>query len=226
MSQRLNAYFVKEAREYLEQMEAVLGGEGARPDTDQLVRLARGVRGSAQMAGASGVGSVTERLESVARSLATQVVPWNDRLRDLFLHTVHELRSLLEAVDGWGDAERNRVRALLGRWDLSDQASAEEGEAAPATDRVVPISSLFYDDAGPHVISPGGAGGAAVDGGADGVVPIEALLLRGSAAARAALALRPRLDQMLASGASSGDLAQVHDEIFDLLELSLSEATA
>ncbi len=242
------------------------------------------------MAGAGGLAPVTERLESVLRSVHTQLVEWSEDVRELLLHTVAELQALLGSLEQWGDEERERVRALLERWDAGDRAATAgarveggtgdadtgdrnavtvdadvsgewtepaeptgaAGSAAPVggdragsgevalpgeqgggtvvasvhEDQVVPISALFFDDAGPHVISAAGEAPIRPDADEDGVVPIEALLLRGSAAARAALALRPRLDQMLASGAAAGDLALVHDELFDLLELSISEATA
>jgi HPt (histidine-containing phosphotransfer) domain-containing protein len=277
MSQRLNAYFVKEAREYLEQIEEVLSAS-REVEGERLVRLARGVRGSAQMAGAGGLAPVTERLETVLRSVHTQLLEWSDDVRDLVLHSVSELQSLLGSLEQWGDEERERVRVLLERWDTSDRTAlqgVEQGSgvvsdvsggrgdpaghdpsagestganreglrtagegAAPAAvnggtrlavvheDQVVPISALFFDDAGPHVIAPDGAAPVEPPLGSDGVVPIETLLLRGPAAARAALALRPRLDRMLASGAAADDLGVVHDELFDLLELSISEATA
>jgi chemotaxis protein histidine kinase CheA len=292
MSQRLNAYFVREAGEYLEQIQEALSADEV--DGERLVRLARGVRGSAQMAGAGGVAPVTERMEVVLRGVLAGTERWSDASRDLLLRTVAELKGLLGSLDHWGDAQREQVGELLDRWDshqreqrseergapsgtvdpdgpapaagdpdtaaagvfadaeeeeLAGSRSGADGEPAQAgsepqreeeepqreresrreDDGVIPISALFYDDAGPHVIASGQddvrPAGDGV-GETDEIVPIEALLLRGSAAARAAIALRPRLDQMIASGATAGDLAAVHDEIFDLLQLSISEATA
>jgi chemotaxis protein histidine kinase CheA len=240
MSQRLNEYFVREAGEYLEQVAVMLGENGA-PDSEQLVRLSRGVRGSVQMAGAGGLALVTEKLESSARALHGGQALWSEQFRTLFLDTIAEVKSLLGAVEEWSDAERERVRSLLARWESNERAPAVEVAAGSgeAESRVVPISSLFYDDAGPHVIaaaaakadSGAGAGQDSAAGqdstdGADGNVPIDSLLLRGAAAARAALALRSSVDRLVASGADVSDLAPLHEEIFDLLELSIADASA
>jgi chemotaxis protein histidine kinase CheA len=232
MSQRLNEYFVREAGEYLEQVAGMLRG-GGEPDFEQLVRLSRGVRGSVQMAGAGGLALVTEKLESSARALQARRARWSEQFRKLFLDTVGEVKSLLGAVEEWSDVERERVRSLLARWESNERLPAED-DAAGSTQRdtrVVPIASLFYDDAGPHVfaagtLEPKRGGGQAAEGGSDGVVPIDLLLLRGVAAARAALALRATVDGLVASGADVSDLAPLHEEIFDLLELSIADASA
>jgi chemotaxis protein histidine kinase CheA len=232
MSQRLNEYFVREAGEYLEQVANMLRGD-AEPDFEQLVRLSRGVRGSVQMAGAGGLALVTEKLESSARALHGRQARWSERFRQLFLDTVGEVKSLLGAVEEWSDSERERVRSLLARWESSERAPAPEAaaESAEPDARVVPISSLFYDDGGPHVLSTSAEESStdarqSPDGESDGVVPIESLLLRGAAAARAALALRASVDRLVASGASVSDLSPLHEEIFELLELSIADASA
>jgi hypothetical protein len=146
---------------------------------------------------------------------------------------VAEVKSLLGAVEEWSDSERERVRSLLARWESSERAPAQEVAAGSGEQdaHVVPIASLFYDDGGPHVLSAstaesGPGAGQASDGESDGVVPIDSLLLRGAAAARAALALRTTVDRLVASGANVSDLAPFHEEIFDLLELSISDASA
>jgi HPt (histidine-containing phosphotransfer) domain-containing protein len=235
MSQRLNAYFTREAGEYLEQMEALLSQGDERPDTAKLVRLTRGARGSAQMAGATGLAPVTERLEAAARSLDADTLRWTGGLSALLTQTVRELNELLAATAAeWGNAERARVDGLVSRWDSlgreEDGAAPADPTPADAVEDVVPISTLFFDDGGPHVVAPGGGSHGAADPdpgpGADDVVPIETLLFRGPAAARAALALRGELDRITREGAAAGELAPLHAEIFDLVELSIPEATA
>jgi len=230
MSQRLNDYFVREAGEYLEQMTRLLSSASQRPDSEQLVRLTRGIRGSAQMAGAGGLAPLSERLEIAARSFHNQSMQWSDRLRQLFLDSAAELRTLLGAASEWSDEERARVRLLLARWDSSERETVEQTSSTDEEVAVVPISSLFFDDAGPHVISTpashGSSAGSDQSAAPDEVVPIESLLLRGQAAARAAISLRPELNRLLSEGAAPSDLAPLHEEIFDLLELSISEASA
>jgi|GEM_PF-5859938 len=229
MSQRLNDYFVREAGEYLEQMTRLLSSTAQRPDSEQLVRLTRGIRGSAQMAGAGGLAPLSERLEIAARAYHGQSVQWSDRLRQLFMDSANELRVMLGSVSDWSDEERARIRLLLARWDSSEREKGDDGIQGDEEIAVVPISSLFFDDAGPHVISSPEDDGSPSESeirAAEEAVPIETLLLRGTAAARAAISLRPKLNQLLSSGAAASDLQPLHDEIFDLLELSISEASA
>ncbi|HEU0079972.1 MAG TPA: Hpt domain-containing protein, partial [Longimicrobiaceae bacterium] len=67
MSQSLSDYFALEAGEFLDQLDALLAG-GGTPDAERFFRLARGVRGSAQLAGAGPIAEVAERLEDGARA--------------------------------------------------------------------------------------------------------------------------------------------------------------
>lgn len=192
MSERLNEYFTQEAGEYLDQLARLLREEGA-PDPQALLRLARGVRGSAQMAGAETIAAVAERLEDAARSVASNVVVWSEEVRGLAADTVRDIQILIRALNRWGPDEEARVRSAMDRW---HELEPEE---------VVAVESLFYDDAGPHVLSE------------PEVVPIESLLLRGPAALREALRLRPALEQ-LAVGAGS-EARELVDELFDLVRL-------
>jgi chemotaxis protein histidine kinase CheA len=221
MSQRLNEYFVQEATEYLEQLERLLALPHEQPDPEHLVRLARGVRGSAQMAGAETVASVAERLEDAARSVASHTIVWTAEVRELVLQTARDLKILVRALNRWGPDEEARVRQALERWD--EHADGEPGSGArrlaavAGAAKIVAIDALFFDDEGPHVLS-------GPTGGTEAAVPIESLLLRGAAAARAALALRPRLEQAAAQAAGE-ELRALHEELFDLLALSLPDPT-
>jgi HPt (histidine-containing phosphotransfer) domain-containing protein len=208
MSQRLNEYLAREAGDYLEQMDRLLSGSDP-VDPEQLLRLARGVRGSAQMAGAEAIAALAERLENAARSVVSQTIPWNGEIRERALQTVRDLQQLLRAVNQWGPEEEARARAAVERWDdLDPRADGPREEEA----EIVPIASLFYDDAGPHVL--GGPGVAEAE-----VVDIGTLLFRGEGALREALSMRSELDALLAS---QTEARQRVAELFDLIELGLS----
>ena len=56
MSQPLSQYFAQEAGEFLDELDALLA-RGERPDPLAFFRVARGVRGSAQLAGASAIAA-------------------------------------------------------------------------------------------------------------------------------------------------------------------------
>jgi HPt (histidine-containing phosphotransfer) domain-containing protein len=116
MSQALSQYFAREAGEYLAEMERLLR-TSERPDAERIFRLARGVRGSAQVAQADGVAEVAARLEGAARFVLEGRIPWSDELRDRALRTVSDLTHLV-AVEAreWGGEEDERVSAALSRW--------------------------------------------------------------------------------------------------------------
>lgn len=225
MSDRLNDYFASEASEYLDQLERLLALPGA-PDAEQLLRLATGVRGSAQMAGADTVASVAERLEDAARSILSNNVAWSREIRSLSSQTVADLKLLVRALNRWGPAEERRVREAIVRW--SEVETVPEG----ASEAAVPVDRLFFDDEGPHVFEPGpdevgevGAKAGSDDTGRDvaaAAVPIDTLLLRGESALREAVALRPAFERIVRGDAMpERPLAELVEELFDLLDLSL-----
>jgi HPt (histidine-containing phosphotransfer) domain-containing protein len=193
MSERLHEYFTDESSEYLDQLERLLERPGP-VDPHHLLRLARGVRGSAQMAGVETIGRVAEHVEDAARSVASHHVVWSDEIRQLAIATVKDLQLLVRALNRWGPEEEARVRAALERW--------EEHDAT-----IVPISALYHDDEGPHVLS---------EPDLSDVVPVRSLQLEGDDALREALRLRPRVDAALER---PSELRPLLDELFDLLEL-------
>ncbi len=150
MSDRLNDYFAREAGEYLGELEKLLGGSGS-PEPDHFLRLATGVRGSAQMAEAEGVVVLAEALEDAARGLASGTMRWSEELHSLAAGTVHDLKELVAALGRWGSVEDETLRSAVSRWDRTGLTSTASEMAGNA----VPISDLFYDDAGPHVVESG-----------------------------------------------------------------------
>ena len=205
MSQRLSEYLTQETTDYLDQLDRLLT-ESDRPDAEYLLRLTRGVRGSAEMAGLETIASVAERLEDAGRSVQSNTVIWTEEVRQLALQTVQDLKILLRALNRWGPAEEARVRSAIHRWDELD--SGDDG--------VVPIAALLFDEAG----TPEGAGGLSPD--ADGVVPIGQLLLSGEAALQEALRLRPEIEALLEDG-DPDELSGRIEQLFQLIRSALPE---
>jgi HPt (histidine-containing phosphotransfer) domain-containing protein len=205
MSHQLTDFLSRETAEYLDQLERVLAIPGA-PDPEHVLRLARGARGSAEMAGFDGVRRVAEALEQAAGVRAASQGGWSGASREAALDTVRDLQLLVRGVGAWGEGEEEIARRALERWTGRPDGSAEE-----ETD-VVPIDALFFDDEGPHVLSGPTP--------ADAIVPIEELLLRGDAALREALRLRPELDRLLDRSAPAA-ARELIAELFDLIELAL-----
>ncbi|HET7232765.1 MAG TPA: Hpt domain-containing protein, partial [Longimicrobium sp.] len=133
MSQPLNEYFVQESGEYLDELDALLARPAA-PDAVEFFRLARGVRGSAQLAGAQAVARVAEGLEDAARALRDGSLAWSDEVRGRAQETAADLRSLVTASGHWGPDDERRAQAAAERWDgvggARRRGAAAEGRPA------------------------------------------------------------------------------------------------
>lgn len=130
MAQPLSEYFALEAGEFLDQMDALLAGSD-RPDPVRFFRLARGVRGSAQLAGAAAIATVAERLEDGARAIRDGLLQWTPEVRDRARRTADDLRALVERHDRWSAAEDERAAAAAERW---ADVGGRRGEAAGGGD--------------------------------------------------------------------------------------------
>lgn len=130
MSQPLSEYFAREAGEYLDRLDALLAGDAA-PDPVEFFRLARGVRGSAQIAGADAVARVAEGMEDAARSLRDGTLAWSDDVRGRARETAADLRALVGAYGHWGAEEERRAGAAQARWEGSGAARRRGGEVPP-----------------------------------------------------------------------------------------------
>jgi len=133
MAQPLSEYFALEAGEFLDQLDALLAGS-ERPDPVRFFRLARGVRGSAQLAGAAPIAEVAERLEDGSRAIRDGVLQWSPEVRDRARRTVDDLRALVERHGSWGAAEDARARAAAERW--SDVRGRRRGDQPPPGDEL------------------------------------------------------------------------------------------
>lgn len=132
MSQPLNEYFVQEAGEYLDELDALLARSGT-PDAVEFFRLARGVRGSAQIAGAQPVAQVAEGLEDAARALRDGALPWSDDVRARAQETAADLRSFVAASGRWGPDDDRRAQAAAARWgSVGGRRRGGGGEGRPA----------------------------------------------------------------------------------------------
>jgi chemotaxis protein histidine kinase CheA len=128
MSQPLSEYFAQEAGEYLDRLDALLARADA-PDPVEFFRLARGVRGSAQIAGAQGVARVAEGMEDAARSLRDGALQWSDDVRDRARATASDLRVLVRSSGRWGADEDARASQAAARWEGTGVAHRRPGAA-------------------------------------------------------------------------------------------------
>ncbi|HYH81827.1 MAG TPA: Hpt domain-containing protein [Longimicrobium sp.] len=116
MSQPLNEYFAREAGEYLDELDALLARADA-PNAAEFFRVARGVRGSAQIAGVHAVARVAEGMENAARALRDGSLQWSDDLGGRARETAADLRVLVAAAERWGTEDDLRAQGAAARWE-------------------------------------------------------------------------------------------------------------
>jgi HPt (histidine-containing phosphotransfer) domain-containing protein len=201
--------------------------EAALRDALDGVRVLRGLSGTESF---GPVMAVVDAVDEVVRATIVEAAPAEGERLDFLIAARDLLAASLRSIER-GDpppldgATFDRFRELHVR---------SMGDGVDESDpTVVPISALFYDDAGPHVLSasaapapsarptPPGTSSVGQDGGGD-AVPIETLLLRGERALDAALRVRTEVDRLLTRRDDAGELRALLDEVWELVELGRS----
>jgi chemotaxis protein histidine kinase CheA len=145
---RLLDFFTLEASEYLTRLESLATQQGMQPsDASQFAAAARGLRGSATMAKAGGVSTLANTVERIAAGVVRGAIKWEPDLQRSMVGAVEDLKLLVRSVRSWGGEQDARVEESLGR--LARYAPARE---IRNEDLILPISHLFYNDDGPHLV--------------------------------------------------------------------------
>src|SRR6185312_6555258 len=112
-SVRVLDFFVVEASEYIDQMDATLGAArpGSAPDVDALATAAHRLRGSATMARQTAIAAVAAGVERVARALRERRAPWDAASSAALVAAVDDLRLLVRGARSWSSLEEQRARA-------------------------------------------------------------------------------------------------------------------
>jgi chemotaxis protein histidine kinase CheA len=146
---RLLDFFTLEASEYLTRLESLVTQHGFQPsDAAQLAAAARGLRGSATMAKATGVSTLANTVERIASRLVQGAMEWEPELQRAMVSAIEDLKLVVRSVRNWGADQDARVEESLRR--LARYAPAPRAERTE--DVIVPISQLFYNDEGQHVV--------------------------------------------------------------------------
>ena len=107
-------FFILEAGEYVEQLDASMLAAGASgPDLDALQRAARALRGSATMAKLSAFADMAAGIERVGHALRSGVTRWDPGLAGALVATVDDCKLLLRNVRAWSPADDARSRARI-----------------------------------------------------------------------------------------------------------------
>ncbi|MGI8618297.1 MAG: hypothetical protein ACR2L6_04305 [Gemmatimonadaceae bacterium] len=144
---RLVEFFVAEAVGYADTLREIMWLPAGDRDTGEMLRAARALRGSATMVRLSDLAVVAGRMERIARAIHTRRIQWTEPLSYSLQAVLYELPELISAAGVWGAGESERAAAI------ADALHAFAPTEDPKTNAmVVPISRLFHEDSGPHVI--------------------------------------------------------------------------
>lgn len=156
--QALIEFFQKEASEYLDRLDGLLGGSAATPpdttpDASVFLTHARALRGSATMTRLDGLPDLASTIERIATGLRDGELRWDQRLQFAVRGALVELRALVGNAHMWTEADQRRSRtqsvalAAVAAGYLATTAPV----ASPAS-QVVPISRLFPEDGLPAIL--------------------------------------------------------------------------
>ena len=145
---RLLDFFTLEAGEYLTRLESFATRPSMQPaDATQFAAAARGLRGSATMAKASGLARLATSVERIASGVMQGAISWDPELQRSMVGSIEDLKLLVRSVRQWGAEQDARVEESVGR--LARYAPAREERR---DELIIPISQLFYNDDGPHIV--------------------------------------------------------------------------
>ncbi|HEU4699479.1 MAG TPA: hypothetical protein VFS40_09885 [Gemmatimonadales bacterium] len=203
-------FFALEAGDYLDRLETLVTRPDG-PDPVELVRTARGLRGSALMANQPQIARAAAGLEALARAFREDRRPWDAATREQSAQAVEEFRLLVRRSREWTDAETQRATRLAGA--LEDLAGGALGERG------------WTPRARPGELNPGVRAFVAREGAL-----IASALDRAARAFDADPANREPLHVVLRRMQSLRGLAELSDlsplpEILDGLELAMGDLT-
>ena len=123
----LTEFFAMEASDYLERLDALVS-RPTPPDTTELMRLTRALRGSALMAKQSPIADAAAAFERFARTVADGHRAWDEGTRQLAVRAVDDFKILIRQVSSWSDTEDTKAAALAAELD-------PDGSRTPAADQ-------------------------------------------------------------------------------------------
>ena len=145
---RLLDFFSLEASEYLARLEAMATRQGMQSsDATQFAAAARGLRGSATMAKAGQLARLAASVERIASGIVQGATTWEPEIQRAVVAAVEDLKLLVRSVRNWGAEQDARVEESVRRLARFAPAREERNEEV-----IVPISQLFYNDDGQHIL--------------------------------------------------------------------------
>ena len=93
----MTEFFGMEASEYLQHLDALVSSP-QRPDTQELVRLTRALRGSALMANQEKIAAAASAFEAFYGAIHATRVQWDEASRQLAIRAPDDLKVLVRAA--------------------------------------------------------------------------------------------------------------------------------
>jgi len=107
----MSDFFALEAGEYLERLDGLLA-KGDNPSAEEIVRLARALRGSALMANQHAIARTAAGLEALARAVREGRRAWDPQTQQLGLRGVDDLKIFVRRAGTWTDADTAKAEGL------------------------------------------------------------------------------------------------------------------
>ena len=106
----MSDFFALEAGEYLERLDALM----QKPElgTDEFVRLARALRGSALMASQPAIARAAAGVEAVARGIRERRNTWDAQTKQVAVRAVDDLKVFVRRAPSWTEADTAKADAL------------------------------------------------------------------------------------------------------------------
>src|SRR5881409_624997 len=127
----MSDFFALEAGEYLERLDGLVA-QVEHPNGDELVRLARAVRGSALMANQHAIARAASGLESLARAVREARRTWDAQTKQLAVRAVDDLKIFVRRAGSWTDADTAKAEALGEELDQVAGRPSAQARAAEA----------------------------------------------------------------------------------------------
>src|SRR6059036_3470796 len=107
----MSDFFALEAGEYLERLDGMLA-KGDSPSADEIVRLARALRGSALMANQPAIARAAAGLEVLARAVREGRRAWDPQTQQLAVRAVDDVKIFVRRAGTWTDADTAKAEGL------------------------------------------------------------------------------------------------------------------
>ena len=127
----MSDFFALEAGEYLDRLDALLQPP-APPAAEELVRLARALRGSALMASQQGTARAAMGFEAFARGVREGRRPWDAATKQIAIRAVDDLKIFVRKAASWTETDTAKAEALASQLEQYGGRPSAQVRAAEA----------------------------------------------------------------------------------------------